>query len=76
MVILPDNDDVGREHALKVAGSIHAVAASVRILELPGLPAKGDVSDWLDQGGTVEQLQALAEGAPPWAAPGKGPGRA
>ena len=27
----------------------------------PEMPAKGDVSDWLAHGGTVERLYALAE---------------
>jgi hypothetical protein len=40
------------------------VAASVKVLELPGLPEKGDVSDWLNGGSTVEQLLALVEAAP------------
>ena len=61
VVILPDKDDAGRAHAQKVARSLHSIAASIKIVELPGLPAKGDVSDWLDAGGTVEQLQALVE---------------
>lgn len=33
---------------------------------LPGLPEKGDVSDWIEAGGTVEQLQALADAVPEW----------
>jgi putative DNA primase/helicase len=35
----------------------------VTILPLPGLPKKGDVSDWLASGGTKEQLLELAEQA-------------
>jgi hypothetical protein len=45
--ILPDNDDTGRKHARQVALTLDGVAASIRIVELPGLPEKGDVSDWL-----------------------------
>ncbi len=48
IIILPDNDGPGRRHALMVAQSLHGVAASVRVVELPGLPPKGDVSDWLE----------------------------
>jgi len=48
VAIIPDNDDAGRKHAKKVADSIVDVAASVKLIELPGLPPKGDVSDWLD----------------------------
>ena len=64
VVILPDKDDAGRDHAQKVARSLHGIAASVKIVELPDLPAKGDVSDWLDAGGTVEYLQVLVELVP------------
>ena len=46
--ILPDNDIAGRQHAEQVARALHRVAATVRIVTLPDLPAKGDVSDWLD----------------------------
>ncbi len=44
--ILPDNDKIGRDHAEKVKQSLTGVAASVAIVELPGLPEKGDVTDW------------------------------
>jgi putative DNA primase/helicase len=60
LVILPDNDLPGRKHAAEVAGVLLPVAAAVRVLELPGLPEKGDLYDWLDAGGTVEELRRLA----------------
>jgi hypothetical protein len=66
VVVLPDNDEPGRAHAAKVARGLRDVAASVRIVELPGLAPKGDVSDWIDAGGSVEDLQALVERAPAW----------
>lgn len=66
VVILPDNDEPGRKHAEKVAQNLQNVAESVKILELPGLEEKGDVSDWLEAGGTVEQLLTLAQQAPDW----------
>jgi putative DNA primase/helicase len=62
--ILPDNDRVGREHANKIANSLRGIAATVRILDLPDLQDKGDVSDWLDAGGTIEELQRLATNTP------------
>jgi hypothetical protein len=64
-VVLPDNDEAGREHARKVAASLKGKAASVKVLELPGLPdGGGDVSDWLDAGGSPEELERLAREAP------------
>ena len=66
VVILPDNDDAGREHADKVARSISSHAARIRVVALPDLPRKGDVSDWLTAGGTVEALHDLVARAPTW----------
>ncbi|MCC8956186.1 DNA primase [Bradyrhizobium sp. Pear77] len=65
VVIVPDNDQPGRAHAVKVADAISRVAASVKIVELPNLPPKGDVSDWLDGGGTIDGLIALCESSTP-----------
>jgi 5S rRNA maturation endonuclease (ribonuclease M5) len=61
VVILPDNDEPGRKHAGAIAASLQGVAASVKTVELPNLPPKGDVSDWLNAAGTVEQLLALIQ---------------
>lgn len=60
VVILPDNDEAGAEHAEDVAQRLVGAAASVKILRLPGLPPKGDVADWLSHCGTVEELEELA----------------
>ena len=49
-----------------VAQSLHGVAKSVRVVDLPDLPAKGDVTDWLAGGGTKEALLTLAKGATIW----------
>ena len=59
VVVIPDNDESGRDHARAVKASLDPVAASVRIVDLPGLPAKGDVTDWVNAGGTAESLKAL-----------------
>ena len=49
-----------------VAASLQGVAASIRVLELPNLPPKGDIVDWAKSGGTAEQLHKLIDGAPHW----------
>ncbi len=61
VVILADNDEPGREHADLVYNTLEMVAESVRVLTLPGLPEKGDVSDWLNQGHGREDLLELLE---------------
>jgi RecA-family ATPase len=72
VIILPDNDDPGRNHADTVAASLQGIAKSVRVLELPGLGSKGDIVDWAKQGGTVEQLHDLiVREAKPWKLPAK-----
>jgi putative DNA primase/helicase len=66
VVILPDNDKAGAEHAAIVGAALQGIAANVRVMTLPGLPEKGDVSDWLAKGGIVEEFWQLAEEAPQW----------
>ena len=57
--VVPDNDTPGKAHAVNVATAIYAKAAEVKIIHLPDVPEKGDVSDWLDAGHTVDELQGL-----------------
>lgn len=66
VAIFPDNDEAGRKHAVMVAKLLHPVAKSVRIVEIPGLALKGDVSDFIAKGGTLDQLNALYARANPW----------
>jgi hypothetical protein len=66
-IILPDNDQPGRDHARDVARKLRGHAASIRVLELPDLPSKGDVSDWIAAGGTLADLEDLAQATPSWA---------
>jgi len=46
--ILPDNDEPGRESAKLIEKSLRGTAASVRIIELPKLPIKGDLCDFIE----------------------------
>lgn len=66
VMVLPDADKPGREHAEQVARSLQDKAVNVKVLELPELSEKGDVSDWLDSGGTAEKLKRLALETPEW----------
>jgi hypothetical protein len=62
--VLPDNDEPGEKKVATAMEKLQGVA-TVRRVELPHLPPKGDVSDWLDAGNTIEQLQALAKASAP-----------
>ena len=66
VVIIADNDDSGHQHAQAVAQALHGVASEIRVLELPDLPKKGDVSDWLEAGGTDKEFKRLVGGCPIW----------
>jgi hypothetical protein len=57
IVIPADNDEAGQQHAQEKAARAHAAsAASIKIVEFPELPLKGDVSDFIAAGGTAEGL--------------------
>ncbi|KKL07141.1 hypothetical protein LCGC14_2588990, partial [marine sediment metagenome] len=72
VAIIPDKDKDGggMKHAKDIAKRLYGKAAEVRIVELPDLPPKGDVSDWLDglDCRPAEELRAalleFAESAP------------
>lgn len=57
--VLPDNDPAGEAHARQVARSCHDGGLAVRVLPLPGLDLKGDVSDWLKTHTKADLLEAL-----------------
>lgn len=59
VIVLPDNDKAGADHAAQVAENLRSVAASLRIVELPGLPPKGDAFDWLKAGGKADSIVGL-----------------
>jgi putative DNA primase/helicase len=66
VVVLPDNDAVGQAHAEAVAGSCFAREIPIKVVSLPNLPEKGDVSDWLNDGHDLDELDALVAAAPRW----------
>jgi putative DNA primase/helicase len=71
VVILPDNDELGREHAEQVAGYLKPVAKTVKIVKLPGLQPKGDASDWLRGGHSAFDLAFESDHTPIWTKPEK-----
>ena len=69
VILVPDNDDAGWEHINQIGAQLSGVAARLRVLVLPNLPPKGDVSDWIASGGTREQFDALVAKASDWKSP-------
>ena len=74
VVLVPDNDTPGQRYAAIVGHDLAGKAASLRLVALPDLPVTGDVSDWLNAGGTVEQLREMAASAPLYAPQLQDPG--
>ena len=58
--VIPDNDAVGEAHAL----SIQSTLPQAIIVRLQNLRPKGDVSDWLDDGHTTDELMQIALSPP------------
>lgn len=66
VAIIPDNDDPGRVHAQQVARMLSGHAKEVRVVELPGVPEKGDVSDWISLGRGASDLKQATKATPCW----------
>lgn len=54
VVALPDNDDPGEKHVIKIADSNIENCKSFKIVRLPGLKEKEDSDDWFDKIKAVE----------------------
>ncbi len=74
VVVLPDNDDPGRKHAEQVARSLR-VWRHRQGNRAVGLPDKGDVSDWLNSGGTADKLLTLVNASEAKPEPAAEPGQ-
>ena len=61
--ILEDNDDDGRKHTGLIIKALRDIVPTITVATFPELPKKGDVSDWLEQGGNLKLLLARAEQA-------------
>jgi hypothetical protein len=73
VVVLADNDAGGRDHALRKAAVAYPVAKSVKVVEFPELPLKGDISDYLQAASAGDLNRRVTETriwTPP---PGKSP---
>ena len=66
LVLLPDNDEVGKRHMHEVAHSLGGKVQSLRIVILPDLPHKSDITDWLTSGHTSDGFDTAVNNAPLW----------
>jgi putative DNA primase/helicase len=68
--ILPDHDEPGQKHALRIAKALDGVAATLKIVSGINTKVPGsDVSDWLAAGGTRAALEAAVENMSWYAVP-------
>jgi len=64
IVLLPDNDEEGLSHMNRIAKELAGTTLSIKLLKLPGLKYKEDFTDWMNKGGTKEELLKLVEDTP------------
>jgi 5S rRNA maturation endonuclease (ribonuclease M5) len=57
VIIIPDNDMPGKNHARQVAQALKGIAEDVVVLKLP--EAVKDVTDWLSSGANIADLDKL-----------------
>lgn len=66
VVVIPDKDKPGQDHAQDVCRRLQDKVKELRYLQLPG--EGKDVTDWLTAGGTKPRLLELVDMAPVWTA--------
>lgn len=67
LIILPDNDEPGRKYRDKIVTAMQGMAASIKVVDLPGLDVKGDIVDWIKTpGNDKERLIDLVQQTPEW----------
>ena len=64
VVILQDNDAAGKAFADKIQSICRTLCLTVQRLELPECPEKEDVTWWIENGHTDEELDRLVDSAP------------
>jgi putative DNA primase/helicase len=74
VIILEDADEPGVKKALAAAQKLRGAAKSIRVVRLPGHERTEkkhgkDVSDWLDEGHTDDELVEASFAAPLWTPP-------
>lgn len=63
VILLPDNDEPGFKFMSQVATCLAHVVLSYQIVLLPGLSIKGDICDWLRDGGNAKVFAEICEKA-------------
>lgn len=68
VLIIPDNDATGRKYARNAAALAVGSGAAVKVIDLtavcPALPVKGDITDFIDLKGSIEDVIKHADAIP------------
>ena len=64
VVVLPDNDPPGYQHAREICAALAGIAARCKIVPLHTGTLHSDVSHWLQAGGTRTAMEATVEEVP------------
>jgi putative DNA primase/helicase len=72
--LIPDNDEPGRKHARRLSTTLGEAGYIVKVLTLPDLQSKGDVTDWIEaqrlmnvpDDSIATQLAYMVQHAPVW----------
>jgi len=68
VILIPDNDNEGREHMTQVGVALHGIAKSLKWVDLLDVPSKGDISDWIaafnNREEIPERLSIMIDAAP------------
>ena len=74
VVLIPDNDNEGREHMAQIGASLNGIA-SLKWIDLPDVPRKGDLSNFIstfkNAEEAAERLSILIDQAGPYQPPKK-----
>jgi len=65
VIIIPDNDEVGRAFAAEIARQLHPIAESIKVYDLrkvwPEIPEHGDISDLAATFGKAEEMDGMQD---------------
>lgn len=64
LVVIGDNDDPGRRHVQDVSRGTVEAGCRVKVVTLPDVGKGGDLTDWVNAGGTATALQQIIDGTP------------
>lgn len=66
VVLLIDNDKNGEQRGELLPVRLWRYAKSIKVIRLPDLSPKGDVTDWIEAGNSKEALLKIVEETPLW----------